>query len=40
MYWFEMGIAQIALDPAPLKLKQANVEKSALNHGESPYTPR
>ena len=34
-----MGIAKIALDPAP-SVKQANVEKSAPNHPGNPLHPQ
>ena len=39
MWWFYMGIAQIAIDPPP-SVKQASVEKSAPNHPGKPFHPR
>ena len=39
MCWFYMGIAQIALDPPPLSVKQANVEKKCPKPSWQALTP-
>ena len=39
MCWFCMGIAQIALDPLPPTIKQANVEKKCLKPSWQALTP-